>query len=181
MQPTILFDTDCTNVASAILQAESADSAEPVISIPIEDNQQADIVEPSQMMPPSSKGMCKGFNRKTSGPKATATATSTASTSSNTAVQYSEMADNEPSVSQEIFYPAYLFQPPPSQLKFEDLRRHALIAKIERDRATTRFFNLCHGILGPLKDALLAISGVPRNAQNNPNDSDHNYQCATPK
>ena len=131
VQHTILFETDSTKVAAAILQADIANASEPVISIPPEDDQQPQIVEPSQVMPPSSKRVCRGLNRKGSTPKATAT--STASTSSNSAVHYSEMADKEPSVSEEIYYPAYLFEASPSELKFEDLRRHALIAKIERE------------------------------------------------
>ena len=69
--------------------------------------------------------------------------------------------------------------PPPTSLKTEELRKHALICKIKKDHATAHFLTVLTGVLGPFKDACLAMLGFPRNAQPS-NDHDHNYQSAQP-
>ena len=50
--------------------------------------------------------------------------------------------------------PAYLYRAAPTKLKIEELRKHAIIADIEKSREMAIFFRRCTGVLGPLKDLL---------------------------
>ena len=100
---------------------------------------------------------------------------STTFTSSNTAKTYGDMEDDEEG---SFEYPAYLFQEPPSKLKVDKLRKHALIAKVKKDTAIYNFFELAKGILGPMKNALLTVAGTK--IPHDKSGGDHAYQAANP-
>ena len=93
--------------------------------------------------------------------------------SSNTAPEF-----NEETVSEEVNYPTYLYQPAPSKLKIDELQRHACISVIKKNNTMCTFFELAKGILGPLKDAL--VSAVGNEVGEKSNKSDHNYQATNP-
>ena len=96
--------------------------------------------------------------------------------STNTAPDYSDQKDDTVS---GVYYPAYLFQEAPSQLKIDELRRHAIISEIKKNDAMCNFFELARGVLGPLKDALLVASG--REATPKSNEGDHAYKANDPR
>ena len=81
-----------------------------------------EIIAPSQTTPLSA---CKATPRR-------AVKRSYASASSNTAPDYAEVGD---AVSEEQYYPVYLFQNVPSKLQIENLRKMALISIIEKNKA----------------------------------------------
>ena len=56
-----------------------------------------------------------------------------------------------------VSYPAHLFQPVPSKLKIDNLRKKVMISQIERARATTAFYNSLYSLMGPLKHFLLSL------------------------
>ena len=94
--------------------------------------------------------------------------------SSNTAAQYGE----ETRRNDEVYYPAYLNNPAPTNLKIEELRRHAVISEIKKNDAMCNFFEVAKGVLGPLKNVLLASAG--REIPTAHNGNDHTYQSQDP-
>ena len=93
------------------------------------------------MIPPTpttsttpAKGAAKSKGQKGKGLKRTYSST-------NTAPDYAEAALEPDSVS-DNYYPAYLFQTPPGKLTMDHLHKHALISKIERNKAQIAFFQL---------------------------------------
>ena len=56
----------------------------------------------------------------------------------------------------KIHIPQYMYMPAPTKLKMEELRKHAIIADIEKSKQMANFFRRCTGVLGPLKDYLLS-------------------------
>ena len=62
--------------------------------------------------------------------------------------------------------PAYLYRAAPTKLKIEELRKHAIIANIEKSREIANFFRRSTGVLGPLKDYLLSQPKLKVPAEN---------------
>ena len=91
--------------------------------------------------------------------------------STNTAPDYGNATE---SVSDNQYYPAHLFQTVPSQLQTDNLRKKALVSIIKSNEAVIGLVESLKGCVGPLKNALLVLSGqgLPPEQE----DSDHAYQ-----
>ena len=130
--------------------------AEDVISLPLDP-------EVLELTPSTSSGKGKAVCGK--GKKRTYSST-------NTAPDYAEAQGDSVS---DNYYPAYLYQTPPSKLTMDHLRKHALITKKERNKAQINFFQIATGLLGPMKEALIAMASSS-DKKNSPNSSgDHPY------
>ena len=82
------------------------------------------------------------------------------------------------SVSEDQYYPTHLFQPVRSQLQTENLRKKALVSIIKSNEAVTGLVESFKGCVGPLKNALLLLSGQGLPPQKD--DCDHAYQVHAP-
>ena len=97
---------------------------------------------------------------------------------SNTAQKYVDMVENEPvsKAAKTSNFPSYLFNPPPTTLGLEELRKHGIISDIEKNRAVTRFFNKAT-VLVPLFHNVLWQMDKSQTGQTN---TDHDYQVPQP-
>ena len=138
-------------------------TGEPVITLDLDT-----VTEP--ISGPSTRPAVHQFKSRGKGVKCTGTFTS-----SNMARTYGEMEEEEEF---SFEYPAYLYQEPPSKLKVEDLRKHALIAQIKKDTSVYNFLEMAKGVIGPMKNAFLTAAGhtVPDERAG----GDHCYQAANP-
>ena len=91
----------------------------------------------------------------------------------NTAEKYVNMEDDEDCpVSKTCNFPAYLFKAPPTAMGVEDLRKHTLITKIEKNRAVTRLCNKVMLLLPTLHNVLKQMD----KSDSTPKPNDHAYQ-----
>ena len=161
VQPTIQF-----NAAEPVRVQVPGKNAEDIITLELE----ADVIPPTPVTSTetakSAAPTCKGKSVRGRGVKRTYSST-------NTAPDYAESAAQNDSVSDQ-YYPAYLFQTPPSQFTMDVLCKHALISKIERNKAETTFYQMATGILGPMKQALISLGNETRSSTPTA-ASDHEY------
>ena len=169
MEPTIqLSQVQPVAVQVVLSTSQVATNGEAIITLDLE----TDMIEP---IPGTSRGTTASVHQIRSGGKGVKRNASATFTSSNTAKTYGDADAEEDDLVQ---YPAYLYQEPPSKLKVEDLRKHALIAKIKKDTSIYNFFELAKGILTPMKSTFLTVAGhqVPQ-----PKPSgDHEYGAVHP-
>ena len=92
--------------------------------------------------------------------------------STNTAPDYATAGPS--SVSEDQYYPAHLFQNVPGQLQIDNLRKKALVSIIKSNEAVVGLVEILKGCVGPLKNALLVMSG--QELPNEKNKDDHSYQ-----
>ena len=122
----------------------------------------------SEVVPPSQNA--EGLLTARRGTTRHAVKRTYASTSSNTAPDYAEAGE---SVSDEQYYPAYLFQNVPSKLQTENLRKMALISIIEKNKAQTNVYEMLKGCVGPLKNVLVGVAS--QYGIGNEGGGDHTY------
>ena len=157
MEPTIVIPKIRTVPANSQVSA----TGEEVVTFEL-----GDVVGPSQEVAPvvSAKKSSNGHGVKRS-------------LSSNTAPQCGDA--NQAATVSDVYYPAYIFQSAPSKLKIEELRRHACISEIKKNDAMCNFFELAKGLLGPMKDALIA-AGHNTNSGGTPKTGEHCYGANIP-
>ena len=113
---------------------------------------QVPITDPSSVAKPREKG------RKAKRKRAIEEA------STNTAPTYLNLGDQEPVSNHSSGLPAYLFNPPPSDLGIDDLRKHGVISDIEKNRAITRVCNKILVLIKPLHNILKSMDPTEKNA-----------------
>ena len=92
----------------------------------------------------------------------------------NTAQKYVDMdGDEDCPVSKSCNFPAYLFKAAPSALGIEELRKHGLISKIEKNRAMTRLANKITVLLPTIHSVLKQLDKTDRGTDQH---TDHAYQ-----
>ena len=84
-----------------------------------------------------------------------------------------EMDEEDCPVSKKCNFPAYLFKAAPTGLSIEELRKHGLITKIEKNRALARLANKVTVMLPTIHNILKQLDKSDRGVQQ---DKDHSYQ-----
>ena len=142
---------------------------EPVIAVALdeeEEDENPDIVPPTQRR--TKQGPVKGSSRKRK-------INSKNGVDTNTAPLYT--ADNNGDVSAEepIYIPADLYQPLPGKVSIENLKKHATVSLILKNRAEAKFYDTMNGMLGHIKTAILKFNGVDEEEMAKADKNDHAY------
>ena len=129
------------------------------------------------MPPPSShhtkKNPIKGASRKRK-------INSKNEVDTNTAPLYGDVKENVSGDEDPIYIPADLYQPVPGKMSLDNLKKHATISLILKNRAEAKYYNSLNGIVGIAKTALLKYTGVDVESLIKEDKSDHAYSSQIP-
>ena len=95
-------------------------------------------------------------------------------TSTNTALVYLDLENEENTPVSKSEIPGYLLKPAPSTIGVDKLRKHAIISDIEKNRAVTRMAEKIITLVPALQSFLRSIDPTEQNRD----ATDHSYQTS---
>ena len=143
-------------------QIEEANSQNVIPPTPIASSSQMPVTDPASV---SARGKPKGRAAKCARINEEVTQT-------NTAVTYLDLEKEPVSSSSNSNVPAYLTQAAPTTLMIDELRKHVMIADIEKNRALTRLANKVMVLVPTLHKVLKQLD---RSVEDT--NDDHTYQA----